>query len=260
MMKRITQIFEVAGILLFILVSCQRTPTSPMVSDTLVINMLLQAGNPVQTATVTKVMGNEDFGEIYVNDAFVYLNGVRLFNQPRHDRLINKQKFNYKSDYNYYTPSLFVQPGQECTLTVVTADSVVITGHTQVPENANFSIETGKSPFGKPITSQTSTIEFPILQWNASNNVSMYMLNIYKPGVDVVRVPVSLGHILFGHEFRLTSDIFDPKVLYIYELIQFDKNYYDYIVQGKNTAGIFGGRGVFGSMTAETCRYFPPKD
>jgi|GEM_PF-6437883 len=248
-------VFALVSVLV-ILWGCQRTPSSPEPSDALVINMLVKADVPRQTAMVTKVLGNEDFGSIYVNNAFVYLNENRLFNQPKSDRLTDRREFNYEEDYNYYSPSIFISPGQTCTLMAYTADGDTVFGETNVPERVYFRIETGKSPFNFPEKQQ----QVPVLEWGNSPDTYMYMLNIYKPGLDVDRVPVYTGKIVFNNELRLTPDIFNPKVIYIFELIQFDKNYYDYIIQEKDIAGITGGRGVFGSMTVQSFRYLPPKE
>jgi len=256
MMKHTKHIIFILSPVIILLAGCQRTPSSPEPSDALVINMLVKADEPLQTAMVTQVLGNEDFGSVYVNNAFVYLNGYRFFNQPKFDRLTDRQEFNYEDDYNYYSPSIFISPGETCTFMAYTAMGDTVFGETHVPERVYFRIETGEPLFKFPEKQQ----QVPVLEWGNSTYAYMYMLNIYKPGLDTDRVPVYTGKIVFNNELRLTEDIFNPKVVYIFELIQFDKNYYDYIIQGKDNAGITGGRGVLGSMTVQSFRYLPPKE
>jgi len=249
--------FAYAGILILVMWGCQRSPSSPVPEDSLVINMILKADTLFQKAMVTRLQGDKDFGEIFSNDDFVFLNGIRLYNIPKNATLVDKHEFNYNQDYNYYHPHFYVTAGDTCSLMVITANQDTISGTTVVPDHVSFTF--GLPPL-KPAASETNTAVVPVLRWDNSENAYMYMVNIYKRGIGAEKIPVSTGNIVFNHKYRLSSDEFNPLVQYYFELIQFDKNYYEYIIRNKDTAGLRGARGVIGSMTTETFYYIPPKD
>ncbi len=170
-------------------------------------------------------------------------NGVNVF-----DFYVESDSQNIR----YYTSdSLNVLPGKEYHLSINVGNEV-ISGTTKVPEAFNII-----SPVENQIIQYTNNELIVNYKWTKSINSYGYQIQI--------NYAYMFGGVLYENNFPFGDNISDTLYVYktylepldtVYSLISaYDKNYFDHIYKGQESAGIQGAYGYFGSSTQTRLKY-----
>lgn len=152
----------------------------------------------------------------------------------------------------YYTSeSLNVLPGNEYHLSINVGNEV-ISGTTKVPEAFNII-----SPVENQIIQYTNNELIVNYKWIKSINSYGYQIQI--------TYAYMFGGILYENNFPFSDNILDTLYVYktylepvdtVYSIISaYDKNYFEHIYRGQESAGIQGAYGYFGSSTQRRLKY-----
>ena len=245
---KITQLVATSLVGFLMLAGCQRTPTAPdEVEEALVVNMLLRP-NLAATAVITRNLPADDFGQIYVNDADAYLNGVRMENIPKETTLHEQRDFIYldalgEGAFNYITRGMSINPGQRYTLFLTTPRGDTVRGETLVPpELTDFRFE-----------NETSRVS-----WINPSGITLNMIRILSPGNETLDGPYFKENRTPLFAMPIAREVFENDHNYYICLIQsFDQNYYNYFFNDDLSAGLEGALGVMGAITRNAEIFIP---
>ena len=234
------RIHIITFLFVLLLIGCQRTPTSPDPENDVTLSLVFDTRHPTQHALVTRVMGNNEFGNLYINEAVLSTGESTFNNVEKQVSLLDKREYALHSDFNY-SAEMLVRPGSTYEVQLKTEETT-ITGTTTVPDTLGVQFNT----------------EDQLITWHDDENTAMYIVNIYAVRSFGNLEPVSTNNVVFDTLYQVSDDEWALFSHFSFEVIAFDRNYYQHAVQGKNQVGISGGRGVVASIHSERYRYWPP--
>jgi len=219
---------------------------------------LNEPSNSLKYSMIGNLILNSSHQEMYIYNT-IPLNENKWNDFPHTDNnyfvknaniLINNEKnitfrynLNMDSSVYYYTANFNIKPLNRYTLKVV-INGEEITGETYLP--GSFSI---LSPLPEQhFTQVNDTIKIPFV-WNASSNSFGYIIHFFEK---------YNGKFFRENSFvsQDTSFLFTlnerGRKKYKFEILAFDKNLYQHIIQKIPSAGIKGAYGYFGSSVMKS--------
>ena len=154
------------------------------------------------------------------------------------------------NDVEFYTnEDLSPKPGEEYKLEIKIEDNT-ITGTTVIPED--FQIIAPKD--GQVIHHSNNTFNID-LKWERKGNVYGYILDVFYHinEKQALLNYLEYSEIIFDTSYSFMGQILPTDTVKI-RLFGFDKNYYEHVFKGKESSGVKGAYGLFGSSVLKTVR------
>ena len=185
----------------------------------------------------------DDFNQFFTENALIKIeSNSESFSNFFITQDTNNVKFYSNEDLN-------PKPGEVYNLKVKIGDDF-ITGKTIVPEN--FQII---SPEDNKVISFLKN-QFKInLKWENSRNIYGYIMEVsyhVNPQARYIDNFVYYSEVLFDTSYNFIGQDYKPTDTVRIRLLGFDENYYEHVFKGKESSGVEGAYGYFGSSILKT--------
>ncbi len=223
--------YIIASFLIIFLISCDDNPTKTQnLKYNVALAFVIDADSLRQKALLTSVNSVDDEYSEYpelIDSAYFYVNNIKLsYSLPDFTKPYSRNHY-----YNYYSDSLYLQPGDTLNISIVKNDINII-GKAIIPGEV------------------TITVVGRTISWTTSTNAYYYHIEIENEARTFVW-ETATNHL----SVTIADDNFIQDE-YKIKITSFDKNYFLYYEDRINQSGIEGAYGFFGAVNSTKIKAF----
>ncbi|RMI06704.1 MAG: DUF4249 family protein, partial [Calditrichaeota bacterium] len=192
---------------------------NPDPPDQLVVYCVLIPDVPRQKVWVSKVAANDKEPPIAVNEVSVWLNDFELNLRDTTD---------YQNPYNFFIDDIPLHPDSTYTLRVESDEFPDVTGETTIPGDFEVHVDLSTNK----------------LFWSPSHNAAGYQIDLVNLDSSETIIEVTR---VYDRQIYFPVNTMPPGQ-YLFRVGAFDQHYYDFVVAGKEAAGLTNGIGLMGAL------------